>query len=134
MAEQPKGKEVGQKFTKFNKAYLEHASQSIPSDKLVWQEYSKALKLMSDASAVARFDQERVKLSQYGQWLNRLNAKFTELRAARDAAFRAGGSQIQQARERLVREKWALALFKINPPAARQPASWDRVSDLVTFR
>jgi hypothetical protein len=134
MGEQPKGKEVGQKFMRFNKAYLEHASQSTPPEKLAWQEYSKALKLMSDASAVARFDQERVKLSQYGQWLNRLNAKFTELRAARDAAFRAGGSQIQQARERLVREKWALALFKINPPAARQPASWDRVSDLVTFR
>ena len=134
MGEQPKGKEVGQKFMKLNKAYLEHASQSSPSEKLVWQEYAKALKLQSDAAAVARFDKERAKLSQYGQWLNRMNAKFTELKAARDAAFRAGGSQIQQARERLVREKWALALFKINPHAANQPATWDRVSDLVTFR
>jgi hypothetical protein len=134
MGEQPKGKEVGQKFTKFNKAYLEHASQSIPSDKLVWQEYSKALKLMSDAAAVARFSQERAKLSQYDQWLKRMNAKFIELKAARDAAFRAGGSQILQSRQRLVAEKWALALFKINPPAARQPVTWDRVSDLVTFR
>ncbi|MBT7742413.1 MAG: hypothetical protein HN727_11485 [Opitutae bacterium] len=134
MGEQPKGKEVGQKFTKFNKAYLEHASQSIPSDKLVWQEYSKALKLMSDAAAVARFSQERAKLSQYDQWLKRMNAKFIELKAARDAAFRAGGSQILQSRQRLVAEKWALALFKINPPVARQPVTWDRVSDLVTFR
>ena len=134
MGEQPKGKEVGQKFMKFNKAYLEHASQSTPSDKLVWQEYSKALKLMSDAASVARFGEERAKLSQYDQWLKRMNAKFIELKAARDAAFRAGGSQIQQARERLVAEKWALALFKINPPAARRPATWDRVSDLVTFR
>jgi hypothetical protein len=135
MGEQPKGKEVGQKFMKFNKAYLEHASQATPSDKLVWQEYSKALKLMSDAATVARFGQERAKLSQYDQWLKRMNAKFIELKAARDAAFSvAGGSEIQQARERLVAEKWALALFKVNPPAARQPATWDRVSDLVTFR
>jgi hypothetical protein len=134
MGEQPKGKEVGQKFMKLNKAYLEHASESTQSDKLVWQEYSKALKLMSDAPSVARFGQERAKLSQYDQWLKRMNAKFIELKAARDAAFRAGGSQIQQARERLVAEKWALALFKINPPAARLPATWDRVSDLVTFR
>ncbi|MDA9962133.1 hypothetical protein N9D63_04530 [Opitutales bacterium] len=134
MGEQPKGTAVGQKFTKFNKAYLDPASQPTPSGKLVWQEYSKALKLMSDAASVARFSQERAKLSQYDQWLKRMNAKFIELKAARDAAFRAGGSQIQQARERLVTEKWALALFKINPPAARQPATWDRVSDLVTFR
>jgi hypothetical protein len=134
MGEQPKGKEVGQKFMKFNRTYLEHASQSTPSDKLVWQEYSKALKLMSDAAAVARFGQERGKLSQYDDWLKRMNAKFIELKAARDAAFRAGGSQIQQARERLVAEKWALALFKVNPQAAGRPATWDRVSDLVTFR
>jgi hypothetical protein len=113
---------------------LDPASQSTPSDKLVWQEYSKALKLMSDAASVARFGQERGKLSQYDQWLKRMNAKFIEMKAARDAAFRAGGSEIQQARERLVAGKWALALFKINPQAARQPATWDRVSDLVTFR
>ena len=134
MGEQPKGKEVGLKFMKLNKSYLEHASQSPPADNLVWQEYSKALKLMSDAASVARFGQERAKLSKYDQWLKRMNAKFTELKAARDVAFRAGGSRIQQARERLVGEKWALALFKVNQQAAGKPATWDRVSDLVTFR
>jgi hypothetical protein len=74
-------------------------------------------------------DQKQAKLTKIAEWLRRMKNKLTVLEAIR-LSLRAGGNRIQQARERLVGEKWALALFKIN----QQPATWDRVADLVIFR
>jgi hypothetical protein len=134
MLEQPEWKLVEQKFKESNNSYDTVFAKSTLSEKLLWAEYSKALKLMSDVAAVAQFDEDRKKISSYEYWLKRFNAKLIELKVARDAALARVTQNIKESRERLFGEKWSLSLLKLNPPSAQRSAAWDRVSDLIVFK
>jgi hypothetical protein len=134
MLEQPEWKVVEQKFKELNSSYDTLFAESTLSEKLLWTEYVKALNLMLDNALVAQFDKDRKKRSSYEYGLKLFNAKHSELKVARDAALARDSRNIQESRKRLIGEKWSLSLLKFNSPAATRPATWDRVSDLVTFR
>ena len=80
-----------------------------------------------------QLERQRQGLARTEAWVKRLKAKLSDLQAVRSTVLAGGGSRVQQARERLANEKWALALFKINSVAGGQPAL-ERVADIVTFR
>ena len=130
----PKAEAAVETFKKFNTSYLERASKMVPPQTLVWGEYAKAMKLLDgDPQAAALFERQRQGLARTEAWVKRLKAKLSDLQAVRSTVLAGGGSRVQQARERLANEKWALALFKINSVAGGQPAL-ERVADIVTFR